>query len=49
MIVGRSKTKEEIDHQIDVSAQEFQQLESLEEIQEEVGQFYEVEGDVRPG
>ena len=46
MIIDRSKTQEAIASQIDVSVKEFQQLESLEEIQEEENQSYEGDGDV---
>ena len=49
MIIGRSKTQEEIGYKIDVSAKEFQKLESLEEIYEEDNQFYEVEGGCSSG
>ena len=48
MIIGRSETQVEIDSKIDISAKEFQKLESPDGIQEEGDQFYEGEGDVLP-
>ena len=48
-ISDRSKTQEEIDSQIDVSAKGFQKLESSEGDREGDNQFYEGEGDVLPG
>ena len=47
MIIGRSETQVEIDSKIDISAKEFQKLESPDGIQEE-NRSYEGEGDVLP-
>ena len=44
LIIDRSKTKEEIDSQIDVSTKQFQKLESPEGVREGDNQFSEGEG-----
>ena len=49
LIIDRSKMQEEIDSQIEVSAKEFQKLESSEGDKEGGSQFYEGEGDVLQG